>query len=74
MLAKIFPPIETTDLCNCMFFSPKLEFKVLYNRFKAADFESTISSKNKEMLVVEGHELYVKRINKFTTAWNCSKY
>ena len=39
-----------------------------------ADFESTISSKNKEMLVVEGHEFYVKIINKFTTAWNCSKY
>ena len=33
-LAKIFPPNETTDLCNCMFFSPKLEFKELYNRFK----------------------------------------
>ena len=39
-----------------------------------ADFEFTISSKNKEILVVEGHEFYVKRLNKFTTAWNCSKY
>ena len=39
-----------------------------------ADFEFTISSKNKEKLVVEGHEFYVKRLNKFTTAWNCSKY
>ena len=38
------------------------------------DFEITISSKNKEILIVEGHECYVKRINKFTTAWNCSKY
>ena len=26
------------------------------------------------MLVVEGLEFYVKRINKFTTAWNFSKY
>ena len=41
----------------------------------AADFEFTISSKkNKEILVVEGHEFNVKRLNKFTTAWNCSKY
>ena len=39
-----------------------------------ADFEFTISSKNKETLVVEGHEFYAKRLNKFTTAWNCSKY
>ena len=39
-----------------------------------ADFEFTISSKNKEILVVEGHEFYVKRLNKFSTAWNCSKY
>ena len=39
-----------------------------------ADIEFTISSKNKEILVVEGHEFYVKRINKFTTAWNCSEY
>ena len=39
-----------------------------------SDFEFTISSKNKEILVVEGHEIYVKRLNKFTTAWNCSKY
>ena len=39
-----------------------------------ADFEFTISSKNKKILVVEGHEFYVKRLNKFTTAWNCSKY
>ena len=38
------------------------------------DFEFAISSKNKEILVVEGHEFYVKRLNKFTTAWNCSKY
>ena len=39
-----------------------------------ADYEFTISSKNKEILVAEGHEFYVKRTNKFTTAWNCSKY
>ena len=39
-----------------------------------ADFEFTISLKNKEILVVEGHEFHVKRLNKFTTAWNCSKY
>ena len=38
------------------------------------DFELTISSKNKEILVVGVHEFYVKRLNKFTTAWNCSKY
>ena len=29
--------------------------------------------KNQEILVVEGHESYLKRMNKFTTAWNCSK-
>ena len=40
----------------------------------SADFEFTISSKNKEILVVEGHEFYVKRTNKFTTAWICSNY
>ena len=39
-----------------------------------AEFEFTISSKNKEILVVEGHEFQVKRLNKFTTAWNCSQY
>ena len=39
-----------------------------------ADFEFSISSKNKEILVVEGHEFYVKRLNKFTTALKCSKY
>ena len=39
-----------------------------------ADFEFTISSKNKKILVVEGHEFYIKRLNMFTTAWNCSKY
>ena len=38
------------------------------------NFEYTISSKTKEILVVEGHEFYVKRLNKFSTAWNCSKY
>ena len=38
------------------------------------DFEFTSSSKNKEMLVVEGHKFYVKRINNFTTAWIGSKY
>ena len=39
-----------------------------------ADFQFTISSKNKEILVVEGHEFYVKILNKFTTAGNSSKY
>ena len=37
------------------------------------DFELTISTKNKEILVVEAHEFYVKRVNKLTTACSCSK-
>ena len=39
-----------------------------------ASFHFTLSSKDKEMLVVSGHEYYLKRKNKTTTNWNCSKY
>ena len=37
------------------------------------DFELTIATKNKEILVVEAHEFYVKRVNKFSTPWSYSK-
>ena len=36
-------------------------------------FHFTLSSKDKQMLVVSGHEYYLKRKNKKTTNWNCSK-
>ena len=39
-----------------------------------ASFHFTLSSKDKQMLVVSGHEYYLKRKNKTTTNWNCSKY
>ena len=39
-----------------------------------ASFHFTLSSKDKQMLVVSGHEYYFKRKNKTTTNWNCSKY
>ena len=39
-----------------------------------ASFRFTLSSKDKQMLVVSGHEYYLKRKNKTTTNWNCSKY
>ena len=57
--------------CNSRTFLVLLHFEF---SMITANFEFTISSKNKEILVVEGHEFYVKRLNKFTTAWNCSKY
>ena len=41
--------------------------------FKAS-FRFTLSSKDKQMLVVSGHEYYLKRKNKTRTNWNCSKY
>ena len=39
-----------------------------------ASFYFTLSSRDKQMLVVSGHECYLKRKNKTTTNWNCSKY
>ena len=39
-----------------------------------ASFHFTLSSKDKQILVVSGHEYYLKRKNKTTTNWNCSKY
>ena len=39
-----------------------------------AYFYLTLSSKNKQILVTSGHEYYLKRKNKNTTNWNCSKY
>ena len=39
-----------------------------------ASFRFTLSSKDKQMLVVSGHEYYLKRKNKTRTNWNCSKY
>ena len=39
-----------------------------------ASFHFTLSSKDKQMLVVSGHAYYLKRKNKTTTNWNCSKY
>ena len=38
-----------------------------------ASFHFTLTSKDKQMLVVSGHEYYPKRKNKTTTNWNCSK-
>ena len=40
-----------------------------------ADFEYTIPSLPKtKTLVVEGHKFPVKKVDKYTTAWNCSKF
>ena len=39
-----------------------------------ASFHFILSSEDKQMLVVSGHEYYLKRKNKTTTNWNCSKY
>ena len=54
-------------------------FKLLYHSIRSditfeASFHFTLSSKDKQMLVVSGHEYYLKRKNKTTTNWNCSKY
>ena len=34
----------------------------------------TLSSKNKQVSVMSGHEYYLERKNENTTNWNCSKY
>ena len=39
-----------------------------------ASFYYTLSSKDKEILVVSGHEYHLKRKKKITTNWNCTKY
>ena len=39
-----------------------------------ASFHFTLSSKDKQMPVVSGHEYYIKRKNETTTNWNWSKY
>ena len=39
-----------------------------------ASFHFTLSSKDKQMRVISGHEYYLKRKNKTTTNWNCSEY
>ena len=39
-----------------------------------ASFRFTLSSKDKQMLVVSGHKYYFKRKNKTTTDLNCSEY
>ena len=39
-----------------------------------ASFHFTLSSKDNQMLMVSGHECYLKRKNKTRTNWNCSKY
>ena len=39
-----------------------------------ASFHFPLTSKDKQMLVVSGHEYYLKRKDKTTTNWNCSKY
>ena len=55
----------------------RMEHHFLFIEFEISmitpDFEIIISKKAK-ILVVEGHEFYIKRTNKFTTACNCSKY
>ena len=37
-------------------------------------FEFTVSSKNKPILIMSGHEFYFKQKNKLTENWICSKY
>ena len=39
-----------------------------------ASFHFTLSSNDKQMLVISGHEYYLKRKNKTTTNWKFSKY
>ena len=39
-----------------------------------AFFHLILSAKDKQKLVVSDHEYYLKRKNKTTTNWNCSKY
>ena len=39
-----------------------------------ASFYFTLSSNDEQILVVSGHEFYLKCMNKTTTIWNCQKY